>query len=60
MLEKIAIEPRLIQEKFLSGKLNIKNFTEEKISADISKLLPKDIAEEVYTNEEVKIILTSF
>ena len=60
MIEKIAIEPRLIQEKFLSGKLNIKNFTEEKISADISKLLPKDIAEEVYTNEEIKNNINKF
>ena len=60
MLEKIAIEPRLIQEKFLSGKLNMKNFTEEKISADISKVLPKDIAEEVYTNEEIKNNINKF
>ena len=38
----------------------MKNFTEEKISADISKVLPKDIAEEVYTNEEIKNNINKF
>ena len=54
MLDKKAVEPGLIQEKFLSGNLNAKNFTKEKIDADIAKVLPKDIAENLDTNEEVK------
>ena len=54
LLDKKAVEPGLIQEKFLSGNLNAKNFTKEKIDADIAKVLPKDIAENLDTNEEVK------
>lgn len=54
LLDKKTIEPGLIQEQFLSGKLNTKNFTKEKIDADITKVLPKDIAENLDANEEVK------
>lgn len=54
LLDKKAIEPGLIQEQFLSGKLNTKNFTKEKIDTEIAKVLPKDIAENLDANEEVK------
>ena len=60
LMDKKAVEPALIQEKFLDGKLNTKNFTKEKISADIAKVLPKDIAESLDTNEEVKSNINKF
>lgn len=60
LLDKKAVEPGLIQEKFLSGNLNTKNFTKEKIDADIAKILPKDIAENLDSNEEAKSNISKF
>ena len=54
LMEKMAINPGVIQEKFLSGECNINNFDSEKLKTDIAKILPKDIAENIEDNEEVK------
>ena len=60
LMEKMAIEPRLIQEKFLSGECNIHNLESDKLKTDIAKILPKDIAETIEENEEVKGNIINF
>lgn len=54
LIEINETDPLVIQEKFLSGKLDIKNFTKEKIESDITKILPRDIIDTLEKNEEVK------
>ena len=60
LMEKVAIEPRIIQEKFLSGKCNISNLESEKLKTDITKLLPKEIVENSDENEEVEGNIINF
>lgn len=60
LMEKMAIQPGLIQEKFLSGEYNIHNLESEKLKTDIAKILPKDIAENIEENEEVKGNIINF
>ena len=60
LMEKMAIEPGLIQEKFLSGECNIHNLESNKLKTDIAKILPKDIAETIEENEEVKGNIINF
>ncbi len=60
LMEKMAIQPGLIQEKFLSGEYNIHNLESEKLKTDIAKILPKDIAENIEKNEEVKGNIINF
>lgn len=60
LMEKVAIEPRIIQEKFLSGKCNISNLESEKLKIDITKLLPKEIVENSDENEEVEGNIINF
>ena len=60
LMEKITIEPKLIQEKFLSGEYNINNLEDEKLKTDIAKILPKDIAENIEENEEVEGNIINF
>ena len=60
LMEKMTIEPRLIQEKFLSGECNIHNLESDKLKTDIAKILPKDIAETIEENEEIKGNIINF
>lgn len=60
LLDKKAVDAGLIQEMFLCGKLNVKNFYKEKIDADIAKLLPKEICSNVYENEELQGNISKF
>ena len=60
LMEKVAIEPRIIQEKFLSGKCNISNLESEKLKTDITKFLQKEIVENSDENEEVEGNIINF
>lgn len=60
LIDKKAVDAWDMQDKFLNGKLNVKNFTKEKIDADINKVLPKEIGDKVYESEEIQGNISRF
>ena len=51
-LEKMAIDKSLILNKFVSGKLKTKNYTEEKIKSNLSKVIEKNTLQDVEEKKE--------
>lgn len=60
LLEKKEVEPYLLQEKFLFGKENTKNFAEEKIESNVGKILLNTSISEIYKNEEIQNNINKF
>lgn len=59
-LEKIAIDKKILMDRFISGELNTKNFTNDKIKANCQKILPKFMIDKMEDEEEVQINILKF
>ena len=51
-LEKMAIDKSLLLDKFVSGKLKTKNYTDEKIKSNLSKVIEKDAFQDFEEKKE--------
>ena len=60
LVEKTELEKHLLQEKFLNGKLNAKDFTKEKVEANIDKILSINDKSDVYKSEEIQSNINKF
>lgn len=54
LMEKNDNNPQTLKNEFINGKLNIKDFSNEKIKANIQKVLSKEIANEIEENKETQ------
>lgn len=60
LIQKIEIEPCLLQEKFLIGKLNAKNFYKDKIETSVQKILLNSPETDIYADEETQNNVNKF
>lgn len=60
LTNKKATDVGIIQSKFLSGELDVKNFTNDKIDIELKKILPADFVENLNENDEIKNNITKF
>lgn len=59
-IEKEQIDKKILIDKFIDGKLNTKNFTEDKFSKNVQKVLPDSIVEKIYTDNEIAENINKF
>lgn len=59
-IEKEQIDKKIILENFLSGKLNVKNYTEEKFMKNAEKILSKDVLKNIKTDDEITANINKF
>lgn len=51
-LEKMVVDKKLILDKFISGKLKTKNYSDEKIKSNLSKIIEKDTLKNFEDNKD--------
>lgn len=51
-LKEKSEDKKTILDEFLLGKLNIKNYTQDKIKNELDKILPQDVTKNLEDNEE--------
>ena len=59
-IEKEQIDKKTILNKFINGKLNTKNYTEDKFIKNVEKILSKDTFEELKTDSEITVNINKF
>ena len=59
-IEKEQIDKKLLIDKFINGKLNTKNFTDDKFSKNVQKVLPDSVFEKIYTDNEIAENINKF
>lgn len=59
-IEKISCDSKILLDKFISGELNAKNFEDDKIKSNCSKILPKHIVDKMESDKEVSINISKF
>lgn len=60
LLDLQNIDSKVLQEKFLSGNLDPKDFSKDKTLLCMNSVLPKDIVDNIEKNEEVQCNITRF
>ena len=51
-IKEISEDKKIILDQFLSGKLNIKNYTQNKINSELAKILPEEVIKNIDENQE--------
>lgn len=59
-IEKEQIDKKLLIDKFINGKLNTKNFTDDKFKKNVQKVLPDSVFEKIYTDNEIAENINKF
>lgn len=60
LIEKKETNKSILKEQFLSGKLNAKNYTLEKMNSDLQKVLDKEMCEKINDSEELQNNINKF
>ena len=47
-----SLDKKIMLDEFLSGKLNIKNYTQSKVDSELTKILPQEIIQNMDENQE--------
>ena len=59
-MEKEQFDKKTLLDKFIKGKLNIKNYTEDKFMKNVGKILSKDAFEQLKTDSEITENINKF
>ena len=60
LIEVKENDVKRIQQEFLDGKLNVKNFADSKIRLNIQKILAENLIDEIYENKEIQENINKF